>query len=383
MNDSSLIQAVEELQSTVNKLSKEINRLKMNERSSVPANQPIPPGIGCKFAYDTNGLILESLPLEQSDIPTLQISQINGLRAELDDIITEGDLKKFKSEIKSSILRRSNTPVETATKVNFDANGFVVSGSNLVADDIPNLPMSKIEGLPDIISIIESMSSPSPVALSDTYDVKAGTFTKVNVDTKGRVISGELLTMNDLPIDLITKINSIESIIPSLASQSTMDGIVKTLSKKVDLHSIPVEPGTYTKVNVNSNGLITYGTTLEVSDLPKLTIDDILDLKEELNKTAKYTDIIDLNNSVSKILSSIGDINHISTIENELKTKANSDTVDRMSREIESIKVLLVALEEKIPNEMILEQLDLINSSISSIEGRLSVLENKISNNVS
>lgn len=377
MSDKSLNQSIEELEAKIKELSTEVTRLKLNEGRYLVANASIPPGIACKFAYDSNGLILRGSSLEASDIPELQMSQISGLEKAIGSIVSEADLKSLREEIKNNSLKRSNTIEGTATKVNFDANGFIVSGSSLLADDIPKLPMSKIEGLPDFVAIIESMSSPVATNVEEKYDVKAGTFTKVSVDTTGRVTAGSQLTMNDLPVDLINKINELGAILPDLAPRTTLEGILTSINKKVEKNA-EIAPGEFTKVTVDSKGLVTKGDQLRIQDLPEITIDDITGLRGELNETAKYSDIADLNDSVSTILNSISNIGDINAIKTEVSLKASADSVERMSKEFTSMKDLLSTLQEKIPNELILEQLESIQSELSTLSGRIAVLENKI-----
>ncbi len=49
-----------------------------------------------------------------------------------------------------------NTPITpgTKTKITYDAKGFVTGGTNLIVGDIPDLPISKITGLNDIINMV-------------------------------------------------------------------------------------------------------------------------------------------------------------------------------------------------------------------------------------
>ena len=64
----------------VDDIKKIVNGLKLNEQRYVTKNNSIPPGIACKVAYDSNGLILSGIRLDPSDIPTLGIDNINVLR---------------------------------------------------------------------------------------------------------------------------------------------------------------------------------------------------------------------------------------------------------------------------------------------------------------
>lgn len=374
---ASLLSEVEELKDTVTELSKTVNRLLLENGTYVPANDPITPGIATKFAYDKNGLVISPMTLESSDIPELSIEQVSGLKAQLDSSVSVADLKALKSEILSTIPSRSTKVDGTGCKINYDANGYVISDAPLLASDIPTIPMSKVDGLPDLISIIESLSTGSSTTTTDTISVKAGTYTKVAVDSIGRVTYGSNLTLNDMPTDLLSQINEIASTIPGLASQTTMDSLMTSISKKVDAND-PITPGTYTKVKVDTNGLVTDGSNLEASDLPEITIDMVTDLKSTLNNKADYSDVVDINNALSMITNNLSAISEIRSMETELKGKADADSVDRMTKEFGNLEERMEKLQEVIPNDTILLQLDKINAAISSLEGRMAIVEAKI-----
>ena len=376
-----LMTTVSSLENKVNQLTKEINKLMIDKQQFVPLGKTITPGISPKVAYDSNGMILQGMELDVSDIPQLPITQIIGLKSQLDSIVDTADVKKITNDLKKLIVSRSSESVSSATKVNYDANGFIVSGSQLTSDDIPTLPISKIDGLSDIISIINSLSESSNNSRisSNTTDniTKSGTFTKVSVDSSGRVTNGDRLTINDLPIDLINRINQLESKIIDTTPIELFNRMNTAITKKIDSNT-DITPGTYSKLTVDSKGLVVSGDKLTIDDLPNLTMDCIEGLKGELNKTAKYTDIIDLNNSMSHIISSIQSIGDVNQLKTSLHLKADADQVVRLEKEFTQFKKNIAAVEENLPSELILTQLENIASRIDTIEGRLSVLESKI-----
>lgn len=376
-----LMTTVSSLENKVNQLTKEINKLMIDKQQFVPLGKTITPGVSPKVAYDSNGMILQGMELDVSDIPQLPITQIIGLKSQLDSIADIADVKKITNDLKKLIVSRSGESVSSATKVNYDANGFIVSGSQLTSDDIPTLPISKIDGLSDIISIINSLSESSNNSRisSNTTDniTKSGTFTKVSVDSSGRVTNGDRLTINDLPIDLINRINQLESKIIDTTPIELFNRMNTAITKKIDSNT-DITPGTYSKLTVDSKGLVVSGDKLTIDDLPNLTMDCIEGLKGELNKTAKYTDIIDLNNSMSQIISSIQSIGDVNQLKTSLHLKADADQVVRLEKEFTQFKKNIAAVEENLPSELILTQLENIASRIDTIEGRLSVLESKI-----
>ena len=119
----------------------------------------------------------------------------------------------------------ANTPITagTATKITYDVNGLVVSGTSLSASDIPDLDWSKITtGIPttlagygitlsasDIPTLDWSkITSGKPTTLAGygitnaivaNTPITAGTATKVTYDTTGLVLSGTSLSSSDIP----------------------------------------------------------------------------------------------------------------------------------------------------------------------------------------
>ena len=257
-----LMTTVSSLENKVNQLTKELNKLMIDKQQFVPLGKTITPGISPQVAYDSNGMILQGMKLDVSDIPQLPITQIIGLKSQLDSIADTADVKKITNDLKKLIVSRSSESVSSATKVNYDANGFVVSGSQLTSDDIPTLPISKIDGLSDIISIINSLSESSNNSRtsSNTTDniTKSGTFTKVSVDSSGRVTNGDRLTINDLPIDLINRINQLESKIIDTTPIELFNRMNTAITKKIDSNT-DITPGTYSKLTVDSKGLVVSG----------------------------------------------------------------------------------------------------------------------------
>ena len=378
---STLTNNVESLKLQINQLTKEINKIKIDGQRYLSVNKSITPGVAAKVAYDTNGLVLKGMKLDPSDIPNLQISQITGLKNILDNVADTSDIKKITSKVENMIVKKSDTPVNTATKINYDSNGFVCSGSSLLPDDIPILPIEKIDGLLDLINSIKSNANSEKITKENSYTsiTKSGTYTKVSIDSNGRVINGEKLNTNDLPIDFINRIINLESSILNSAPLELVNNLSKSIAKKINCNK-ETTPGTYTKVSIDSKGLVTNGDKLSINDLPEITIDCIKDLKSELNKRAKYSDIADLNDFMSHTMNSIQSIGDINKLKSIINNKAEADSVSRLEKEFITMKNILSNIQESIPLELITKQFEDINSKINTIEGRISVLEKNIFN---
>lgn len=351
--------------------------LKIDNQMKLNANMKIPPGISCKVAYDSNGLIIKGDKLIASDIPTIQIDGVEGLRNLLEEKVSKKDLDKLQMNASESIS--NNKPgriVGSGTKINYDENGRVVSSAELAEDDIPFISIDRIKHLNEELDIIKNSITPKEVQKEHTK-IDPGTFPKITYDSDGRVLSGSKLSIDDIPMELITRVNQIEGKIPGLASQTTVDSISKILRDKIDGNP-KITPGTYTKLTIDSKGLVTGGSRITVKDLPEITISDITDLNMILRKKADQEDLIGLNDTVSQVVASLSKIGDITGIQNKLKQKAEDSDVKDIQVKINSLQKLMDTLSMKIPNELILEQLQQIQNELSTISGRVYVLEKKM-----
>lgn len=367
---------IEELISKVDDIQKVVNGLKLNEQRYVVANNPIPPGIGCKFAYDKNGLVLHVDKLQKSDIPELPIDHISGLRKLLDEKISNTDIERLKIQMNNNQTKKGEV-VNSGIKINYDDNGLIVSSSDeLLVEDIPILPLTKIDGLSELLDLLKS-SNTKTIQTSDNIKVQPGSYCKVTYDDNGRVLSGSNLTMNDIPMELITRLNVLESNIPNLASITTVNSLIKENNKKLDANN-KITPGVYTKISVDTKGLVTNGTVLEKKDLPELEVKDIINLDLELRSKANQSDFIEISNTVSNIVSNLSKIGDISKLQSFIDKKADSKEVKEISSHVASMQSLMDTLLNKIPNELIMDQLNQIQLELSNLSGRISVIETKL-----
>lgn len=355
--------------------------LKIDNQMKLTSNVKIPPGISCKVAYDSNGLIIKGDKLLTSDIPVIQIDGVEGLRNLLDEKISKRDLDKLQMNASgSSSDNKPGNIIGTGTKINYDENGRVVSSAELTEEDIPLISIDRIKHLNEELDIIKNIITPSETQ-KEHRKIDPGTFPKITYDSDGRVLSGSKLSIDDIPMELITKVNQIEGKIPGLASQMTVDSISKALRDKIDGNP-KIAPGTYTKITVDSKGLITNGSRIDIRDLPEISISDITDLSTALRKKADKDDLIGLNDTVSQIVASLNKIGDITGIQNKLKQKAEDSDVKDIQSKITSLQKLMDTLSTKIPNELIMEQLQQIQNELSTISGRVFVLEKKIGMNI-
>ena len=372
--------SIDELNKAVSSLTEIVHGLKINEQMYLKSNPSIPSGISTKVAYDKNGLIVGGSSLEISDIPEIPIEKVTNLRNELNHSISEDDLTRLKMELNSKLIKKGEV-VNTGTKVNYDINGLVINSSDLLPADIPVLPITKIDGLSDLLDHITSQNENNlKTPDNDDSDVKItpGVFPKITFNEKGKVVNGENLTMNDIPVELISKINDLESKLTLFASSSLVDSLRKNINSKLDANNNDTTPGVYTKVKVDRKGLVLSGDRLTLKDLPELNIKDIIGLDEALRNIPSIDQFMNLNDTVSSIMNITDKISDVSKLQKSIENKVDNKDYRILENKVDNIQNLVDNLVDSIPNDSILTQLDYFNKEISNLTGRISTLENKI-----
>lgn len=363
---------VNQLEKDVRELIASLSGLRIDIQMAVQRKERIRPGTGCKIYYDSNGLIMKSEDLEAGDIPLLPIEKIDGLLERL---------QKKSSESKEKHEEPKKIKAGSGIKINYDEYGRVTSSSeSLLPTDIPELTMDKIAGLEDTIKTIREELNGILNQRKEKYRIAPGTAVKVSYGEDGRIISGSELTMDDIPRSLISKINLIESRIPSLASQEVVNTALSRLNKKLDAN-VPIYGGTFTKVHVDENGLVTQGDRITVEDIGTITINNIADLPSILKNKANQSDMIQVLNTVNQLASS-DQSSEIVRLKNMVESKANDYTVKSIQAQVGNLTSSIDNLLNRIPDRDIMDLVNTVLQSNEDIKRRLITFENEINEKI-
>lgn len=363
---------VNQLEKDVRELITSLSGLRIDIQMAVQRKERIRPGTGCKIYYDSNGLIMKSEDLEAGDIPLLPIEKIDGLLERL---------QKKSSESKEKHEELKKIKAGSGIKINYDEYGRVTSSSeSLLPIDIPELTMNKIAGLEDAIKTIREELNGILNQRKEKYRIAPGTAVKVSYGEDGRIISGSELTMDDIPRSLISKINLIESRIPSLASQEVVNTALSRLNKKLDAN-VPIYGGTFTKVHVDENGLVTQGDRITVEDIGTITINNIADLPSILKNKANQSDMIQVLNTVNQLASS-DQSSEIVRLKNMVESKANDYTVKSIQAQVGNLTASIDNLLNRIPDRDIMDLVNTVLQSNEDIKRRLITFENEINEKI-
>ena len=181
--------------------------------------------------------------------------------------------------------------------------------------------------------------------------------------------------MDDIPLPLITKINLLESRIPTLASQSTLTGIQESLNRKLNANPV-ITPGTYTKVQIDEKGLVVLGDHIKKEDLPTFYTDDIVGLDSALRGKADQSTVVELMNAVSS-LGTTNNTSEVLRLSNEVKTKGSKEELRRLENRIDWMQEKIDRVNE-IPTEMITTKLDDIVRTLNDLTNRVRFIETQL-----
>lgn len=349
---SDIVERVEQLETTIAEISKVIEAFKIDKQLVVRKNGNIEPGYGCKIIYNSDGIVVGKQDLTENDIPDINMSKIKNLNESLSKYATVKSVNDL-SETVDRLTAKSET-VKTGTKVNVDENGKVNNVSDLLVEDIPELPIDKIESLSDILNEIKLSLSEKAEPADDK--IPSGISCKVEYDNTGHVIKSHKLTVDDLPKSVQLMMDKFNRVADMLVT--TQD--IQELKEKIDLKADKVysSPGTYKSVTVNGNGQFISGNAeLTIDDIPSIPIDKVEGLTNALLTKADHSSLIEVTNNISN-----------------LSVPSNNTEVD-LSSIHESINELNSRIDKLISDDSISTEINDIKSAISQLSSRIVILE--------
>ena len=245
------------------------------------------------------------------DIPTLDISKINGLQAELDKKLNKTDFgASFATEMAKWFAKDSDGNIYVVNEKGFYSNSFIsalgLSASTggggsfdllqdwnkYVDETAKSTALSAYLGkdLLDRIKAVEngrkghaivvSGSGNVLVNVAESSDGSTLTFTKGNIDLSGYATKTELTELLKAKADKSIRVN---------AGTGLAGGGNLSVDITLSLATVGTA-GTYTKVTVDKYGRVTGHSSLTAADIPTLEISKINGLQAELDKKLNKTD---------------------------------------------------------------------------------------------
>ena len=277
-------------------------------------------GTYTKVTVDKYGRVTGHSSLTAADIPTLEISKINGLQAELDKKLNKTDFgASFATEMAKWFAKDSDGNIYVADKKGFYSNSFIsalgLSASTggggsfdllqdwnkYVDETAKSTALSAYLGkdLLDRIKAIDLSGYATTTALAEVSKKTAAITTKVNDFLEGTDTDGIINKWKELEafLDGQTQTSTLAELLAVKADKSVRvnagTGLAGggSLSADITLSLATVgTAGTYTKVTVDKYGRVTGHSSLTAADIPTLEISKINGLQAELDKKLNKTD---------------------------------------------------------------------------------------------
>ena len=345
------------LEAKVDEIAKSFTAFNIDKQQLVKGMN-IQPGTATKVYYNASGLVVSGEQLSTADIPELPMEKIDGLSESITSKINRTEFERL--ERKVAEVHHHGDTVATGTKVNVDANGYVNDVMQLTAEDVPMLPIAKIDGLQ---AAIDELRSTSNVQESNDLPItRAGTGTKLTFDEYGRVIDVEPLSMDDIPRELLIQLEQLKSEVASKAPADLLASVEAKLNQKIDQPTSAIS-GSYSKVVVDNNGLVIGGSQLHRDDLPSLAIDDINGLRDALNRKVD-------ENALAAVEANVANVQP-----NYVGSNVDLERVHSLELRVTSLEEIFNKIINAIPSDRILETTEHLSADISTLSGRVATIE--------
>lgn len=235
---------------------------------------------------------------------------------------------------------------------------------NLSVDDLPDIPMEKIKGLTEVLILIET----SPCRAPDAPEA-------VNLPPI-EIIKYKDITIDVLPRELINQVNAISTTLTSLATKDSVEGLRKDVMGKLDANQ-PIEDGTFGIVRVDRKGLVVSGREIGMGDLPTSLSDDIYEIKRTMFSKADHNEVVELMNQLNSFINSMVQLD-LGNIKNSIAEKCTKEEMHRVEAIVEGLVKKVAVPPTPAPDQSLLDEIQQLRSQITSLEGLVINLQQKV-----
>ena len=145
--------------------------------------------------------------------------------------------------------------------ITYNNEGLITATTALVASDLPEATTSAIGAVS--VPTAGGLSVTNLGALSISNSISAVTISGLTFNTFGQLTSSSALVGGDLPVATASIIGAIK--VPTTSAPLAVDG-----NGVLSIADSGIASGTYEKVTVNAQGIVTAGTDLAAVDIPSL-----------------------------------------------------------------------------------------------------------------
>jgi len=145
--------------------------------------------------------------------------------------------------------------------ITYNSEGLITATAALVASDLPEATTSAIGAVS--VPTAGGLSVTNLGAISITNNVTAATISGITYNAQGLITATTALVANDLPAATTSAIGGVS--VPNASAPLTVDG-----NGVLSLADSGIAAGTYEKITVNAQGIVTAGADLDAADIPDL-----------------------------------------------------------------------------------------------------------------
>ena len=145
--------------------------------------------------------------------------------------------------------------------ITYNNQGLITATAALVPSDLPEAEVSNIGAVS--VPSAGGLSVTALGAISITNSVTAASISGITYNAFGQITSTQALVGTDLPVATVSVIGAVK--VPTTSSPLAVDG-----NGVLTIADSGVASGTYGKVTVSSQGIVTSGADLVASDIPSL-----------------------------------------------------------------------------------------------------------------
>ena len=150
--------------------------------------------------------------------------------------------------------------------ITYNAQGLITATAALVASDIPEATTSAVGGVS--VPSTGGLAVTAAGALSINNTVTGATRSGITFNDQGLITSTAALAAGDLPLATASTVGAVS--IPVASAPLAVSG-----TGVLSIANSGVTAGTYQKVTVSAQGIVTAGTTLAAGDIPDLATSKI------------------------------------------------------------------------------------------------------------
>ena len=146
--------------------------------------------------------------------------------------------------------------------ITYNNQGLITSTAALVASDIPEATASAVGGVS--VPAAGGLAVTAAGALSINNTVTGATRSGITFNDQGLITSTAALAAGDLPVATASTVGAVSIPVASAPLAVSATGVLSIANSGVTA-------GTYPKVTVSDQGIVTSGTTLSAGDIPDLS----------------------------------------------------------------------------------------------------------------